>query len=146
MRIELTVDGRAVACDVSAALVRGVGRSAIAVDELILLEHLGAHGGPSGRERLLPARAAVPRALAALSTEPTDALTTPSTDPTAALVLLAVVDTGACRPATSASGWVSRAPVGWSAETGGDQASVTAWTMTPAAAAGERWSVFSVRS
>ena len=61
-----------VARDVSAALVRGVGRSATAVDELILLEHLGAHGGPSGRERLLPARAAVPRALAALSTEPTD--------------------------------------------------------------------------
>ena len=99
VRIELTVYGRAVAGDVSAALVRRVRRCATTIAELILLlEHLGAHGGPSGRDGLLPARAGVPRALAALSTELTDALTTPSTDPTAALVLLAVADTGACRP------------------------------------------------
>ena len=99
VRIELTVYGRAVAGDVSAALVRGVRRCTTTIAELIvLLEHLGAHGGPSGRDRLLPAHAGAPRALAALSTELTEALTTPSTDPTAALVLLAVADTGACRP------------------------------------------------
>ena len=100
VRIELTVYGRAVAGDVSAALVRRLRRCATTIAELILLlEHLGAHGGPSGRDGLLlPARAGVPLALAALSTELTDALTTPSTDPTAALVLLAVADTGACRP------------------------------------------------
>jgi DNA-binding MarR family transcriptional regulator len=99
VRVEPTVYGRAVAGDVSAAVLRGVRRCTAAVTELVaLLEHLGADRGRSGRDRLLPARAAVPPALAALSTALAEALTTPSTDPTAALVLLAVAETGACRP------------------------------------------------